>query len=113
MVVDVLAAVVHSRGASSRYKGIRPGSGPQTTQAGRYLREADALACGVLWAIIRVAAGEKFDTRDAWVERIDSLAHLFGGDPDVVTDERLAAVGAVPSFRAGPPPPMLRDRTAR
>jgi hypothetical protein len=75
------------------------------------LREADALACGVLWAITRVAADEEF-TRDAWVERIDSLAHLFRGDPDVVTDERLAAVGAVSSFRAGPPPPMLRDRTA-
>ena len=54
----------------------------------------------------------EFDTRDAWVERIDSLAHLFRGDPDVVTDERLAAVGAVSSFRAGPPPPMLRDRAA-
>jgi hypothetical protein len=77
------------------------------------LREADALACGVLWAITRVAAGEEFDTRDAWVERIDSLAYLFRGDPDVVTDERLAAVGAVPSFRVGPPPLMLRDRTAR
>jgi hypothetical protein len=76
------------------------------------LREADALACGVLWAITRVAADEEFDTRDAWVERIDSLAHLFRGDPDVVTDERLAAVGAVSSFRAGPPPPMLRDRAA-
>jgi hypothetical protein len=76
------------------------------------LREADALACGVLWAITRVAADAEFDTRDAWVERIDSLSHLFRGDPDVVTDERLAAVGAVSSFRAGPPPPMLRDRTA-
>lgn len=76
------------------------------------LREADALACGVLWAITRAAADEEFDTRDAWVERIDSLAHLFRGDPDVVTDERLAAVGTVSSFRAGPPPPMLRDRTA-
>lgn len=76
------------------------------------LCEADALACGVLWAITRVAADEKFETRDAWVERIDSLAHLFRGDPDVVTDKRLDAVGAVSSFRAGPPPPMLRDRTA-
>jgi hypothetical protein len=76
-----------------------------------HLREADALARGVLWAITRVAAGEELATRDAWVERIDSLAHLFRGDPDVVTDERLAAVGAVSSFRAGPPPPMLRDNT--
>lgn len=74
--------------------------------------KADALAKGVLWAITRVAADEEFDTRDAWLQRIDSLAHLFRGDPDVVTDERLAAVGAVSSFRAGPPPPMLRDRTA-
>ena len=76
------------------------------------LREADALACGVLWAITRVAADDELDTRDAWVEKIDSLAHLFRGDPDVVTDERLAAVGAVSAFRAGPPPPMLRDRAA-
>lgn len=76
------------------------------------LREAGALARGVLWAITRVAADENFGTRDAWVKRIDSLAYLFRGDPDVVTDERLATVGAVPNFRAGPPPPMLRDRTA-
>ena len=76
------------------------------------VREADALACGVLWAITRVVADGELETRDAWVERIDSLAHLFRGDPDVVTDERLAAVGAVSSFRAGSPPPMLRDRGA-
>jgi hypothetical protein len=76
------------------------------------LREADALASGVLWAITRVTADGEFDTRDTWVERIDSLAHLFRGDPDVVTDERLGVVGAVSSFRSGPPPPMLRDRTA-
>ena len=76
------------------------------------LREADALARGVLWAITRVAAGDEYDTRDTWVEKLDSLAHLFRGDPDVVTDERLAAVGAVSAFRAGPPPPMLRDSTA-
>jgi hypothetical protein len=76
------------------------------------LREADTLACGVLWAITRVAADDELDTRDTWVAKIDSLAHLFRGDPDVVTDERLAAVGAVSAFRAGPPPPMLRDRAA-
>ncbi len=76
------------------------------------LREADALACGVLWAITRVIADEELETRDAWVERIDSLVHLFRGDPDVVTDERLAAVGAVSGFRAGPPPTTLRDRGA-
>jgi hypothetical protein len=92
----------------ARSRLVHSGS-PVTTED---LREADALACGVLWAITRVAAGEEFDTRDAWVERIDSLAHLFRGDPDVVTDERLAAVGAVSSFRAGPPPPMLQDSTA-
>jgi hypothetical protein len=74
------------------------------------LCDADALACGVLWAITRVVADGKFETRDAWVERIDSLAHLFRGDPAVVTDERLAAVGAVSSFLSGTPPPMLRDR---
>jgi hypothetical protein len=76
------------------------------------IREADALACGVLWAITRVTANEELDTRDAWVKRIDSLAHLLRGDPDVVTDERLVAVGVVSGFRAGPPPPMLRDRAA-
>jgi hypothetical protein len=72
------------------------------------LREADALARGVLWAITRVVADGELETRDAWVERIDSLAHLFRGDPEVVTDDRLAAVGAASSFRSGPPPPMLR-----
>jgi hypothetical protein len=76
------------------------------------LREADALACGVLWAITRVVADDELETRDAWVERIDSLVHLFRGDPDVVTDERLAAAGVVSSFRTGSPPPMLRDRGA-
>jgi hypothetical protein len=74
------------------------------------LSEADALACGVLWAITRVAAEEDLETRDAWVERIDSLVHLFRGDPDVVTDDRLAAVGAMSSFQSGPPPPTLSDR---
>jgi hypothetical protein len=74
------------------------------------LHEADALACGVLWAITRVVADGEIESRDAWVERIDSLAHLFRGDPDVVTDERLAAVGAVPLFHAGPLPPKVRDR---
>ena len=76
------------------------------------LREADALACGVLWAITRVAATGDVDSRDAWVERIDRIAFLFQGDPEVVSDERLAAVGAEPNFRAGPPPPMLLDRSA-
>jgi hypothetical protein len=85
-------------------------SGSQVTV--QDLHEADALACGVLWAITRVAADDELDTPDAWVAKIDSLAHLFRGDPDVVTDERLAAVGAVSAFRAGPPPPMLRDRAA-
>ena len=74
------------------------------------LREADALACGVLWAITRVVADGELETRDAWVERLDSLVHLFRGDPDVVTDDRLAAVGAVSIFQSGPPPPMLEDR---
>lgn len=74
------------------------------------LREADALACGVLWAITRVIADGELDTRDAWVARLDSLVHLFRGDPNVVTDDRLAAVGAVPIFQSGSPPPMLSDR---
>jgi hypothetical protein len=71
------------------------------------LREADAIARGVLWAITRVVADEELETRDAWVERIDSLAHLFRGDPDVVTMDRLAIVGAVSSFQTGPPPPCF------
>lgn len=74
------------------------------------LREADSLASGVLWAITRVVADEELETRDAWVERIDSLAHLFRGDPNVVTMDRLTTVGTVSSFRTGPPPPRLRDR---
>jgi hypothetical protein len=77
------------------------------------LREADALACGVLWAITRVVADGELETRDVWVERIDSLAHLIRGDAAVVTHERLAVVGAISSFRAGLPPPVLRDRGAR
>lgn len=76
------------------------------------LREADAMARGVLWALTRVVADRELETRDEWARTIDSLAYLFRGDPTVVTSERLATVGAVPSFRAGPPPPMLRDRTA-
>jgi len=59
------------------------------------LRDADALARGVLWAITRVVADGELETRDAWVERIDSLAHLFRGDSGVVTNDRLAAVGAL------------------
>lgn len=74
------------------------------------LLEADALACAVLWAITRIVADQGLETRDAWVARIDSLAHLCRGDPDIVTDDRLAAVGAVTSFQTGPPPPKLRDR---
>jgi len=74
------------------------------------LRDADALARGVLWAITRVVADGELETRDAWVERIDSLAHLFRGDSGVVTNDRLAAVGALCSFQSRPPPPMLRDR---
>jgi hypothetical protein len=74
------------------------------------LREADGLACGVLWAITRVVAGDEFQSRNAWVEKIDSLAHLLRGDPDLVTDIRLAAVGAFTNFRAGTPPPVVRDR---
>lgn len=76
------------------------------------LREAEELARGVLWALTRVVAQRELETRDAWTEKIDSLAYLFRGDPNIVTPERLATVGAVPSFRAGPPPPMLRDRTS-
>jgi hypothetical protein len=66
------------------------------------LPEADALTCGVLWAITRVVAAEELETRDAWVERIDSsLTHLLRGDPNVVTDERLAAVGAISTLQRG------------
>ena len=103
---DEVACVRRVYGARSRL--VHNGS-PVTVED---LREADGLACGVLWAITRVAADDELDTRDKWVKKIDSLAHLFRGDPDVVTDERLAAVGAVSAFRAGPPPPMLRDRAA-
>ena len=102
---DEVACVRRVYGARSRFVH----SGSQVTVED--LREADTLACGVLWAITRVAADGELDTRDTWVEKIDSLAHLFRGDPDVVTDERLAAVGAFSAFRAGPPPHMLRDRT--
>ncbi|MGH9290001.1 MAG: hypothetical protein ACRD0V_17195, partial [Acidimicrobiales bacterium] len=71
------------------------------------LREADAIARGVLWAITRVVADEELETRDAWVDRIDSLAHLFRGDPDVVTMDRVATVGAVSSFHTRAPPPCF------
>lgn len=74
------------------------------------MRDAEALATSVLWAITRAVADEIFDTRDSWVSKIDALAHLFQGDPSVVTEERLAEVGAVSTFSAGPPPPKLRDR---
>jgi hypothetical protein len=74
------------------------------------LREADALACGALWAITRVVAGGELETRDEWIDRLDSLVHLFRGDPGMVTKDRLAAVGAVSVFQSGPPPPMLEDR---
>jgi hypothetical protein len=77
---------------------------------GEDLCEADAIASGVLWAMTRVVADGELESRDDWVERIDSLAHLFRGDPDVVTMDRLAAVGVLSNFEAGPPPPMLRDR---
>jgi hypothetical protein len=71
------------------------------------LLEADAIACAVLWAMIRVVADGGLDERDDWVERIDALVHLFRGDPDVVTPERLAVVGCLSNFESGPPPPML------
>lgn len=74
------------------------------------LHEADSLARGVLWAITRVVGDGDVETSDAWVEKIDSLAHLLRGDHNVVTDERLATVGALAAFQTGPPPPMLRDR---
>ena len=74
------------------------------------LRDAEALARCVLWAITRVVAEGEFETLDEWVDKIDSVAHLLRGDPGVVTDDRLAAVGAVEKFLAGPPPPMLGDR---
>lgn len=71
------------------------------------LRLADELARCVLWAITRVVAAGNLKTRDAWVEAIDKISHLYLGDPDVVTPDRLAAVGVMSAFRAGPPPPML------
>ncbi len=76
------------------------------------LREADGIASSVLWAVTRVVAADELETRDAWVERIDSLAHLLRGDPEVVTMDRLMGVGVVADFEAGPPPPMLQDRGA-
>jgi hypothetical protein len=74
------------------------------------LREADALASGVLWAITRVVADGALETRDAWIEKLDSLVHLLRADPDLVTADRLAVVGALSDFRSGPPPPKLVDR---
>jgi hypothetical protein len=74
------------------------------------LHEADGLASGVLWAITRVVADGGLETRDAWVEKLDSLVHLFRADPELVTDDRLAAAGVLPGFRSGPPPPKLVDR---
>lgn len=104
---DEVACVRRVYDARSR---LVHGGSPVTVED---LREADAMARGVLWAITRVVALEGFDARDAWVERIDSLAHLFRGDPDVVTNDRLATVGAAASFQTGPPPPMLRHRGTR
>lgn len=77
------------------------------------LSEADAIARSVLWAITRVVASDKLATRDEWIKSIDALAHLFWGDPTLITEDRLIAVGAESDFRAGSPPPMLRDRGAR
>jgi len=75
------------------------------------LREAEAIAQAALWAVTRVVADRKIGTREEWTKRIDSLVHLFRGDPSVVTSERLSEVGGAVSFAAAPPP-VLRDRTA-
>lgn len=86
-------------------------SGTPVTMAD--VAEADAIARGVLWAITRVLTGDRFATRDEWIKHIDALAHLLQGDPSLITEDRLVAVGATSRFRAGPPPPMLGDRSAR
>lgn len=83
-----------------------------TPVTGEHVREADAMAQAVLWAVTRVVADREIETREEWTKKIDSLAYLFRGDPSVVTSERLADVGGALTFHAGPPPPMLRDRTA-
>jgi hypothetical protein len=76
------------------------------------IREADDLSRLVLWSVTRVVAAGGFSTRADWVKAIDSVASLLQGDPSVVTPSRLTSVGAASSFKAGPPPPSLRNLTA-
>ena len=71
------------------------------------LREADEIARCVLWALTRVVAAGAHLTRDSWVEAIDKIAHLYLGDADLVTPDRLETVGVADRFNAGPPPPLL------
>ncbi len=77
------------------------------------LRKAEALARGVLSAITRIVAAGELKTRDEWVKKLDQLAHLFRGEPELVTDDHLTKVGAVPFFQSGSLLSMLEDRPAR
>ena len=77
------------------------------------LYEADALACGVLWAITRIAADGEVAAPGPWLALIDSLVHLFHGDPALVTDDRFAAVGAASAFATDSPPKLLSGARRR